>query len=184
MGASCSIVDDCDRVSQLLPVELVIEILLNLPLPDLISCQRVNRSLNSIINSSQRIQHQIETTIAGVVDHPDSTLSLSERREALARRQDAWNTCNPQYTIETSTGSRYVVPPSIQCGVYFNFRDPHFPGRVAYRSPSQPSMSLEPRWSVLKQMREYDSSVILALASCLEENDLVAVGIWYVVIME
>jgi hypothetical protein len=182
MGASCSIAGDCDRVSQFLPEELVIEILLILPLPDLISCQRVNRSLNRIIDSSERIQHQIETAIAGVVDNADSTLCLSERREAFALRQVAWDTCNPQYSAETSTGSYDILPEFIQCGVYFKLKHSYFPSRVAYHSPSQHDLSLEPTWSALEPIQKTGVSFILALAACIEENDLVAVGIWYVVL--
>jgi hypothetical protein len=179
MGASSSMVDDRHRVSQLLPVELIIEILLNLPLPELISCQQVSRSLNRIITSSKRIQHQIETATAGVVDHPDSTLSLSERREAFARRQIAWETWNPQ-RIRKASGSYDVFPDLIQCGVYFNCHHPSLPGCVTYYSPSQPNLSLEPTWSVLEPVRTRDVFLILALTSCLEENDLVSVGIRYV----
>jgi hypothetical protein len=83
MGASHSIASDHNST---LPTELIIDILSCLSLHDLTSC-RVNRHLNSIINSSERLQHKIDTAVAGVVDNPNSTLSLLERRDALARRQ-------------------------------------------------------------------------------------------------
>jgi hypothetical protein len=81
-----------------LPEELVIEILSTLDLSDLISCRCVNRRLNGVIDNSEQLQHQIDTAVAGVVDNPSSSLSLRERREALARRQDAWDNCQPRST--------------------------------------------------------------------------------------
>jgi len=87
-----------------LPVELGINILSFLPLHDLVSCRLVDRKLNDIINDSQYLQHQIDTAIAGVVDNPNSNLSLLARRRALAQRQVAWDTCQPQNT--TSLKSR------------------------------------------------------------------------------
>ena len=83
-----------------LPAELTINILSYLSLQDLISCRLVDRKFNDIINGS----HQIDTAVAGVVDNPSSTLSLLARRRALARRQVAWDTCQPQNT--TSFKSR------------------------------------------------------------------------------
>ena len=85
-----------------LPAELVINILSYLSLHDLFSCRLVDRQLNDIINGSQHLQHQIDTAIAGVEDNPNSTLSLLARRGALARRQLAWDTCQPQNTTVTS----------------------------------------------------------------------------------
>ncbi len=95
MGVSCSIATDADSV---FPEELVVKIFSSLPVPDLISCRRVNRYLNGIIDSSKQLQHRIDTAVAGVLDNPNLSLSLLERRDALARRQEAWDTFRPQRT--------------------------------------------------------------------------------------
>jgi hypothetical protein len=82
-----------------LPEELVFKILSSLAVTDLVSCCRVNHYLNGIIASSQKLQHHIDTALAGVVDNPNSPLSLLERRDALARRQEAWDTVQPQRIV-------------------------------------------------------------------------------------
>jgi hypothetical protein len=170
MGASYSTIDSQDNGFQSFPVELVIDILLRLSLHDLTTCRRVNHTLNSIINDSQAIQHLIDTVVAGVVDNPNSDLSLSERRAALARRQKAWDTGTPQ-CITTS------LPPYLlevnQNGIYFKL----WPNHVNYCSPPPPNQTLDGPWSRLDPLPRRDYSEIIALAVCLEENDLVAVGI-------
>jgi hypothetical protein len=93
MGTSFSAPRDEIRT---LPAELVINILSYLSIHDLVSCRLIDRELNDIINGSQHLQHQIDTAVAGVVDNPNSTLTLLARRSALARRQVAWDTCQPQ----------------------------------------------------------------------------------------
>jgi hypothetical protein len=123
MGASHSIASDHNRT---LPTELIIDILSCLALHDLTSCHRVNRHLNDIINSSERLQHKIDTAVAGVVDNPNSTLSLLERRDAFARRQKAWDTCQPQRTTsatklfpdEVSNGTCLRLLPLRQQGLF------------------------------------------------------------------
>jgi F-box domain len=170
MGASYSIIDSQDHGFQSFPVELVIDILLRLSLHDLTTCRRVNRTLNSIIDSSQAIQHLIDTIVAGVMDNPNSALSLSERRAALARRQKAWDTGTPQCI---TTGKDSDLPDVNQSGLYFAWCNDH----VAYRSPPHPNQAWDDSWSHLSPLPRRDRSKIIALAVCLEENDLVAVGI-------
>jgi F-box domain len=171
MGASYSIVDSQDHGFQSFPVELVIDILLHLSLHDLTTCRRVNRTLNSIINDSQAIQHLIDTVVAGVVDNPNSTLSLSERRAALARRQKAWDTGTPQCI---TTGKNSDLPDVNQSGLYFKL----FQNHVAYRLPPPPNQAWDGSWSCLSPLPRRDlSTTAVALAVCLEENDFVAVGI-------
>jgi hypothetical protein len=171
MGASYSIIDSQDDRFQSFPVELIIDILLCLSLHDLTTCRRVNRTLNSIINSSQAIQHLIDTVVAGVTDNPNSDLSLSERRAALAHRQKAWDTGTPQCITTSKTASR--LPIVNQNGLYFKLHPYH----VAYRSPPPPNRAWDESWSRLSPLPRRDSSRAIAFAVCLEENDLVAVGI-------
>jgi hypothetical protein len=170
MGASYSIIDSQDHGFQSFPVELVIDILLRLSLHDLTTCRRVNRTLNGIINSSQAIQHLIDTIVAGVMDNPNSALSLSERRAALARRQKAWDTGTPQCF---TTGKDSDLPDVNQNGLYFKL----YPNHVAYRSPPHPNQAWDESWSRLSPLPRRDRSKIVAFAVCLGENDLVAVGI-------
>jgi hypothetical protein len=172
MGASYSTIDSQDHGFQSFPVELVIDILLCLSLHDLTTCRRVNRTLNSIINDSQAIQHLIDTVVAGVVDNPNSDLSLSERRAALARRQKAWDTGTPQ---SITTSQSHHLPQVNQNGIYFMLLS----NQIVYRSAPHPNQAWDGLWSRshLSPLPRRDRSDAIAFAVCLEENDLVAVGI-------
>lgn len=147
MGASCSITNDPVITY---PVELVVNILSNLTASDLVSCRRVNHHLKGIIDSSQEFQHHIDTAVAGVVDNPNSPLSLLERKDALARRQQAWDTLQPQRTT-----SDIVIK---------------YPLNVA-KHPE-----LDETWLHLNPSREEGHYGIVQLAACPDNNDLVAVG--------
>lgn len=173
MGVTYSIVRVGDQ-NQGIPVELVIKIISYLSVGDLTSCRLVNHTINDIIHSSPYIQHQIDTALAGVVDNPNARLSLSGRRHALALRQQAWDCCKPQHI---TTSKSPCFPDFIQCGVYFTLKHPEFENCVGYRFPPQPDEGFDGLWSYLSPLPKQQTYSIIALAVCLEENDLVAVGI-------
>jgi len=168
----------CNNGFQSIPVELVVEILLYLQLRDLASCRRVNRRLNSTIENSQIIQHQIDAAI----DNPDSTLSLSGRRDALYLRQQAWDTCKPQHTTTYETcpsdDGHPLTGLVVQNGIYFMLRHDidHNQESVAYRPRPQPNQPLDGKWSYLTVLQRNDHCKTVDFAVSLE-NDLVAVGI-------
>jgi hypothetical protein len=145
MGVSCSIANDSVSI---LPEELVVKILSSLAVSDLVPCRRVNRHLNSIIDSSKLLQHHIDTAVAGVVDNSHLPLSLLERKDALARRQEAWDNFQPQRTA-TSKVSRMEAqakPPD-----------------------------LDGTWLHVDPLRE-GYHVMEHLAVCPDNNDLFAIG--------
>lgn len=176
MGASysCSVVDGDDLCFRSFPVELVLDILLYLPIRDLTSCQCVNRAIHSLIENEESIQHRMETVIMGVMDNPRSSLSLCERRVALARRQQAWDTLKPQITT-TSTGGDHL-PDIVHNGIHFKLFHRDFPNAVGYRLPQKPGDKLSGTWSYLPTRTgdDYENSTV---AVSLEDNDLVAIGI-------
>ena len=145
MGASYSIVDD--PAKSIFPEELVVVILSRLAVSDLVSCRRVNRHVNSIIDSSQQLQHLIDAAVAGVMDNLNSPLSLLERKDALARRQEAWDTLQPQRTTTVNVDQMEAE---------------HF-----YPDGT---------WVHLGSLREGDHDVV-ALAACPNTSELVAVGL-------
>ena len=117
-------------------------------------------------------QHQIDAALTGVVDNPYATLSLPERRRALALRQRAWESCKPQHT---TTSKVSCLPDFIQDGVYFKLCHPTFLNCIAYRFIPHPEQSVDELWSYLSPLPKQHDYVIVALAACLED-DLVAVG--------
>ena len=171
MGTSYSKVGDPDRS---LPVEIIIKILLYLSVKDFTSCRLVNNTLRDIIDGSPDIQHQVDTALAGVVDNPYITMSLLERKRALRLQQDAWNDWKPWIgdTFHTS-----CIPDLIQDGVYFKLHHPDTRNCVGYCFPPQPGQSSTLSWSYLRPLPRRFHIDIIALAVCLQENDLVAVGV-------
>jgi hypothetical protein len=131
--------------------------------------------LHNIIGGSSDIQHQIDTALAGVVDNPYIKRSLLERRHALRLRQEAWNNWKPQFngTVQMS-----CFPDLIQDGVYFKLDHPDFPDSIGYCIPPQPQQGFDLSWSCLNPLPGRLDWEIVALAVCLQDNDLVAVGIW------
>ncbi|KIM86433.1 hypothetical protein PILCRDRAFT_816390 [Piloderma croceum F 1598] len=164
MGASHSVVGD-----QSVPVELVIKILSSLAVADLTLCRCINHTLRDIIDTSPDLQHQIDTALAGVVDNYRIKMSLSERRRALRLEQEAWDSCKPQFT-------KFCVPDLIQDSVYFKLR-PDSRNCVGYYYPPPPEQSSDQPWSYLSHLPKWLDCEIIALAVCLEENDLVALGV-------
>jgi hypothetical protein len=107
------------------------------------------------------------------VDNPNASLSLPERRRALELRRKAWDSYEPQHVITSEVSCFYDF---IQDGIYFNLLNPHVPGTVSYRWPPRPEQSLDEVWSCLSPLPRQRDYRIVGLAVCLEENDLVAVG--------
>jgi hypothetical protein len=144
MGGSCSAAND---PLSILPEELVVKILSSLAVSDLISCCLVNRYLNGIIDSSKHLQHHIDTAIAGVADNPNSPLCLLERRNALARRQQAWDTFQPLLTVGFEVGELDARPDD-----------------------------LDRTWLHIDALREGGYHSIDHFAVCPDNNELVAIG--------
>jgi hypothetical protein len=164
MGASHSVVGD-----QSVPVELVVEILLYLAVADLTSCRCINHTLRDIIDASPDLQHQIDTALAGVVDNYRIKLSLPERRRALRLEQEAWDSCKPRFT-------KFFFPDLIQDSIYFKLH-PDSRNCVGYSCSPLPEQSSDQPWSYLSHLPRRIDCEIIAFAVCLEENDLVALGV-------
>lgn len=169
MGASHSVIGD-----QSVPVELVIKILSYLAVADLALCRCINHTLRDIIDASPDLQHQIDTALAGVVDNYHITLSLPERRRALRLRQEAWDSCKPQFANISKVS---CFPDLIQDGVYFILHHPDSRNCIGYCCPPLPGQSFNQSWSYLSHLPKRFDCEIIALAVCLEENDLVALGV-------
>jgi hypothetical protein len=165
MGASHSVVGD-----QSVPVELVIKILSYLAVADLTLCRSINHTLRDIIDASPDLQHQIDTALAGVMDNYRIKMSLPERRRALRLEQEALDSCKPQF-------SKFCFPDLVQDSIYFNLHHPDSKNCVGYCCHPLPEQSSDQPWSYLSHFPKQFDCEIIALAVCLEENDLVALGV-------
>lgn len=75
-----------------LPLELLLQVLLELPSTDLLLSVRLTcRYLHNVIRDSVKLQYLISARLAAVVDNPMSSLVLAERLEALRRHEHAWS---------------------------------------------------------------------------------------------
>jgi hypothetical protein len=164
MGASHSVVGD-----QSIPVELVINILSYLAVADLTLCRCINHTLRDIIDASPDLQHQIDTALAGVLDNYRIKMSLSERRRALRLEQEVRDSCKLRFT-------KSFFPDLIQDSIYFKLH-PDSRNCVGYCSPPPPGQIHDRPWSYLSHLPKRLDCKIIAFAVCLEENDLVALGV-------
>ena len=136
---------------------------------DLTSCRCINHMLRDIIDASPDLQHQIDTALVGVVDNYRIKMSLPERRRALRLEQEARDSCQPQFT-------KFCEPDLIQDSIYFKLH-PNSNNCVGYCCPPLPEQSSDQPWSYLSHFSGRIDCKIIALAVCLEENDLVALGV-------
>ena len=73
-----------------LPNELIVQILSYLTPQDLIVCQLSNSALYTTIKASVILQFQVALSTYKATDNPSSSLSVSERLQALKASEDAW----------------------------------------------------------------------------------------------
>ena len=124
---------------------------------------------------SSDIQHEIDTALAGVADNPYVKLSFLERKHALRLRQEAWNIRKPRFSGAVQMS---CIPDLIQDGVYFKLNHSDYPHSVGYCIPPQPQQEFDLSWSCLNSLPGRLDYEIVALAVCLPDNDIVAVGVW------
>ncbi|KAF8478322.1 hypothetical protein JB92DRAFT_3047361 [Gautieria morchelliformis] len=72
------------------PDEIISQIILQLPMIDILHCRMVSAHLNFIIQNSTTIQYKIELAAHGFVACPDSTLTAATSIRMLKEQQDAW----------------------------------------------------------------------------------------------
>jgi F-box domain len=164
-----------------LPTELLIHTLTFLPLPDLLSCKRVNRFIHSVVAQSVLLQYVIEAKAAGVEDNPRSTLTVSDRLALLRRREAAWAKFKINFHIR--------MPPLGQrpSGIYDLTGGVYLQGQAASSQTAGqqittalnyvhlPSESQDTSWSKISICRD-----IVDIGLAMQEHNLIAVVTAYV----
>jgi hypothetical protein len=156
-----------------LPTELIVQILLELPLPDLFACLRTNRRLFQSFRNSVPLQYWIEAQIACVEDNPKSDLDLFKRLAQLKHREHAWahfdyNFITPIHVQRISAGIYDLTP-------YFYFLgdaaglDRSINTAVNYVQLPSSKSSPAPPWSQIDIGRP-----IVDFATAIEEHNLIA----------
>ncbi|KAF8151345.1 hypothetical protein B0H34DRAFT_126378 [Crassisporium funariophilum] len=101
-----------------LPVEIIIAVLAQTHPKSLSSTLKTCRKLHKIINESTLLNYIIEQEIAGILDNPYSSLSLSSRLELLRRRENAWATFKYDFITRAKVPKRCSGVYDITPGVY------------------------------------------------------------------
>ena len=81
-----------------LPRELLEQIFLYLDAQDVRKCTLVSRRINDFTRSSLVLRHRLACDAAGVVDNPYCKFSVTERYDALMKREKAWRRFQPVFT--------------------------------------------------------------------------------------
>ncbi|KDQ56145.1 hypothetical protein JAAARDRAFT_322114 [Jaapia argillacea MUCL 33604] len=81
-----------------LPTELLINVLNELDFRTLLACRMISRYFKSIVDDTPLLQYKIELAIVGMVDGPNTTMTVEERRTRLQNYQDAW--ANLEWKVE------------------------------------------------------------------------------------
>lgn len=76
----------------LLPAEVLMSILGDLPLRDLCACQATCKRFNSFVRNTLPLQYRIELEAAGLLDGPPGPLSTYQRMQLVLQRQRMWRT--------------------------------------------------------------------------------------------
>jgi hypothetical protein len=71
----------------------------------------------------------------------------------------------------------FRIPDLIQDGVHFKLDHSDFARSVGYCIPPQPQQGFDLSWSCLNPLPGRLDYEIVAFAVCLQDNDLVAVGV-------
>ncbi|KAF8880300.1 hypothetical protein BD779DRAFT_1446352 [Infundibulicybe gibba] len=102
-----------------LPVEILTNTLSFLPGHDLESCKLINRYVRNIIGDSAHLCYIIALDDACNEDNPSNNTSVSEKLQALARRELSWRKLQPDFvqsiTVEHLPSGLY----DLTNGVYF-----------------------------------------------------------------
>ena len=166
-----------------LPIELLIHTLTFLPLPDILSCQRVNQFIYNVVAQSVLLQYVIEAKAACVEDNPRSTLTVSDRLALLRRREAAWAKFKFNFHIRLPPlGQRPSGIYDLTGGVYLQGQAASSQNAgqqitTALNYMHLPSESRDTSWSKISICRE-----IVDIGLAMQEHNLIAVVTAYVTI--
>jgi hypothetical protein len=158
-----------------LPPEVLTQILSLLPLRDICICEMTCRFFYEHIENTLLLEYIKESRLAGVIDNPQSPLSLTQRLHHLRQYQHAWQSLRMAHPVSV------VVPSSDPIGSFYELKggifflsalsDPvddysrTFVHYLRFDDQSHPT----PEWKDI-----HIDGDMLDIAACVEEHDLVA----------
>ncbi|KAF9229120.1 hypothetical protein BS17DRAFT_771061 [Gyrodon lividus] len=133
-----------ENILEVLPLELIIQILTFIGYRDLLTCSQVCRLFHTTIEQNALLQYIIELAVSGMQNGPHSVMDHANRLAALRNSQAAWNTL--QFTglkdIRMLQGSLYELYGGVLV------QSNHLGGLVFRRLPSHYRGIDEHVWSL------------------------------------
>jgi len=156
--------DDLEMFSKL-PPEIIIQVLQELDVVDLFSCQLTNKFLDNLIRESVVLQYNVTLVAAKAKDNPCSSLTIAEKLRGLKSSEDSWAFLQPDFTASIPVTHNQSGVYDLTAGVYLlsNLT------RTAVHYLKLPRKEGdETDWKVLKSNKS-----IIDVGLCLYEHDLI-----------
>jgi hypothetical protein len=151
-----------------LPDEILAQIVLLLPTPDILHSRLVCFKLSSIISSSVEIQYRIALETSGLEDNGTcSSFSPSEKLSKLLRGQKAWRKFKPQFIKPVKVQHLPSGIYDLSGGIYLLGSDRMLDLDYAVL-PERDGEDAE--WKSIELQEAY-----LDMGLCIDEHDLVAI---------
>ena len=153
-----------------LPNELIVQILSHLTRQDLVACQLSNSAFHTAIKASVLLQYQIALSTFKATDNPSSSLSVSERLQALKESEDGWTFLRKDFSRRIAVNFEVSGIYDLNGGVFLL-------GNVTQSAlhyiklPS--SIEDDVEWKKI-QLNPCEGSII-DMGFCLHEHDLLTV---------
>ena len=155
-----------------LPNELIVQILSHLSREDLISCQLSNSALYTAIKASVLLQFRIALSTFKATDNPSSSLSVSERLQALNGSENAWTFLRRDFSRRIPVNFVASGIYDLSCGVFLLGSA----SRTALHYIKLPS-SIEDdvEWKKINLDLDSREDSVIDMGFCLYEHDLLTV---------
>ncbi|KAF8880299.1 hypothetical protein BD779DRAFT_1675995 [Infundibulicybe gibba] len=152
-----------------LPAEILTNTLSFLPGQDLESCKLINRYVRNTIGDSARLRYVVALDDACVEDNPYNNTSISEKLQALTRRELSWRKLQPN-------ASQSITVEHFPSGIYDLTNGVYFLGaldRLSLYYLNLPTLSSQTRALTWSRIDVEHRIVDMGLA--IHESDLVAI---------
>ncbi|KIM37681.1 hypothetical protein M413DRAFT_448215 [Hebeloma cylindrosporum] len=101
-----------------LPPEILVQILQELDIKDLFSCQRTGKYLDHLIRESVVLQYNVALDAAKAQDNPCLSLTVAEKLGVIKSSEDAWAFLRPQFTTSIPVTHNQSGVYDLTGGVY------------------------------------------------------------------
>jgi hypothetical protein len=149
------------------PLEIIIQILLELNPQDRLACQLTNTCLHDIVRESVVLQYNAALTFAKAEDNPFSILKVADRLRALKSGVKAWSFLRPRFTKSLSVSHVQSGLYNLSAGVYLLGNSTR-PGLHYIRLPSKEGEDVS--WRNIES-----NNAVIGIGLCLYEHDLIVI---------